>query len=72
MLMGGNNYIDHLYCEKKFLQKHGLDSWPLEQELAKYVLDLEDKIDVLCRHLKVVIEKDYRGSWVVVPDEEGT
>lgn len=65
--MNNFNYYGRLHDERKYLQKRGLDSWPLDEDLAKYVLDLEDKVDVLCRYLKVAVEKDYRNRWVVLP-----
>lgn len=65
--MHSTNFYADLHREAEYLQKHDLSSWPLDKDLAKYVLALEDKVDCLCRYLQVNVEKDCRGRWIVIP-----
>lgn len=66
------HYSNYFYEElktQKLLAAHGFDQWPDEEELARYLFDISDKIDALAASLELSVQADMRGHWNVVPAE---
>ena len=59
--MSGKRYFANLYQDQKLLDDHGLVGWPDGEELARYVLKLEEKVDMLAALSGVSLERDVRG-----------
>lgn len=59
------SYFTDLYQEEKILRKHGFDYWPDERELAEYLFDTNDRMDVICAALGFCTYQDVRGRWCI-------
>ncbi|MGI6535058.1 MAG: hypothetical protein ACOX12_01340 [Eggerthellaceae bacterium] len=59
------SFFSDMLADERLLSKHGLDAWPEERELARYLFDLEGKVDAIARASGLAVEKDVRGNWQV-------
>lgn len=51
--------------DEQMLQNHGFDSWPNQDELARYIMDTNDRIDAICEAFGYRTVQDIRGRWHV-------
>lgn len=59
------DFFSDLFSDERLLREHGLDQWPEGRELARYLFDLESKVDAVARASGLAVEKDMRGNWRV-------
>lgn len=60
-----SSYFTKMDPIEQDLRRHGFDSWPSKEDLLRYLLDTNDRIDAVCAALNVVTAKDVRGRWRV-------
>lgn len=60
-----SSYFTRMDAMEQELRRHGFDSWPSEEDLLRYLLDTNDRIDAVCTALNMVTAKDVRGRWHV-------
>lgn len=59
------NYFSELAQTEKLLKSHGFDRWPTEEEIVRYLFDLNDRLDAICLFAGIETIKDVRGRWLV-------
>ena len=60
-----------LLRDERMLRGHGFDAWPDVDELTRYACGLEDAVQVLAGQLGCRLERDVRGRWALVGNDEG-
>lgn len=66
-----SSYFNKLADRCRSMAEHGFDHFPDEGELLDYLIETNDKIDLLAGTLGMRIEKDARGRLRVAPGREG-
>lgn len=56
--------------DERLLHDHGFDHWPTDEELARYLMDTNDRISAVERALGISSVKDVRGRWSVIESGE--
>lgn len=65
--MDNSSFFYDCYSKAKRLDDHGFSSCPNAEDLVFYIMDLNDRIDAICKFLKVETLKDHRKRWIVHP-----
>ena len=60
-----SSYFARMDAMEQELRRHGFDSWPSEEDLLRYLMDTNDRVDAVCAALGMVTAKDVRGRWLV-------
>ncbi|MDD5924974.1 hypothetical protein [Ellagibacter isourolithinifaciens] len=66
-----SNYFNKLADRNRSMAEHGFDHFPDDGELLDYLIETNDKVDLLAGALGMRIEKDTRGRFRVAPGREG-
>lgn len=69
--MNLDHFLESQLQQAKTLRKHGFNQWPDLVTLARYTMELSDRVDAIARYLNINPEKDYRGRWVVHSGKNG-
>lgn len=56
-----SDYFALMIEDQRLLEKHGFDHWPGDEELVRYLFDVEEKIDLLAQVMGLEMERDVRG-----------
>lgn len=62
-------FVFDTHKEEQLLRRHVFKQWPGEEELARYLFDVNDKVDALAASLELNVRADILGRWNVVPAE---
>ncbi len=54
-------FFTSMLDDQRLLKAHGFDHWPGDEELARYLFAVEEKIDRLANINGIQLERDARG-----------
>lgn len=54
-------FYTSIHEDQRLLKAHGFDRWPDNEELARQLFRIEEKIDLLSRINGIQFERDVRG-----------
>ena len=70
-MLSTSTYFANIAKDEQLLAAHGFDHWPTDEELARYLMDTNDRMDALCKALSLRTVQDVRGRWTVRQAIEG-
>lgn len=65
--MSMHAYFPRIAARQRFLEEHGFGSYPTDDELLDYVLEISDRLDALYEALDLIAVEGQRGSWRACP-----